>query len=61
LLLPAGFGVREFVMVALLKGTIGIGPAAALAAASRVTLTVNEIGAALPFLLFRSKPRDASS
>ena len=58
LFLPAGLGVREGVMILLLKDSIGIGPAAAIAAASRITLTVNEIGAALPFLLFRSKPRE---
>jgi len=60
LFLPAGLGVREGVMILLLKDSIGLGPAAALAAASRVTLTVNEIGAALPFLLFRRKLRDVS-
>ncbi|MGH7593543.1 MAG: UPF0104 family protein, partial [Gemmatimonadales bacterium] len=60
LFLPAGIGVREAIMVALLKDSIGIGPAAAIAVASRITLTVNEVGAALPFLLFRRKPRDVS-
>ena len=57
-LLPAGFGVREAVMITILTPSIGVGPAAALAAASRVVLTVNQVGAALPFLLFRSQPRD---
>lgn len=48
---PAGLGVREGLMILLLKDSIGIGPATALAAASRITLTVNELGVALPFLL----------
>ena len=59
-LLPAGFGVREFVMIAILAPTIGADRAAALAAVSRVVLTINQVGAALPFLLFRSKPLDLS-
>jgi hypothetical protein len=60
LFLPAGLGVREAVMVVLLRDSIGTPAALAIAAASRVTLTVNEIGAALPFLLFRRKLRDLS-
>jgi hypothetical protein len=56
--LPGGFGVREGVMIMLLKDSIGIGPATALAAASRITLTINEVGAALPFLLLRSRQSD---
>jgi hypothetical protein len=48
---PAGLGVREGLLIFMLKGTIGIGPATALAAASRITLTVNELGIAVPFLL----------
>lgn len=48
---PAGLGVREGLMILLLKDAIGLGPATALAAASRITLTVNELGVALPFLL----------
>ena len=55
LLLPGGLGIREGVMVLLLKGTIGEGPAVGLAAASRIVLTINEIGAALPFLLLRRR------
>jgi hypothetical protein len=60
LFLPAGFGVREGVMILLLNDSIGTPAAIALAAASRITLTVNEIGAALPFLLLRRKLRDPS-
>jgi hypothetical protein len=56
LLLPGGIGIREGFLVLLLKDTIGYGPAVALAALSRVTLTVNEIGAAAPFLLMRPTP-----
>jgi len=55
LLAPGGLVVREGVMLALLQGSIGIGPAAALVVASRVLLTITELGAAVPFLLFRSE------
>ncbi len=58
LVVPAGIGVREAALVFLLKGPLGLGPAVALAAASRITLTVNEIGAAVPFLFKRSTSRD---
>jgi len=58
LVAPGGLGVREAVLVALLQGTIGLGPAIAIAAASRITLTINEIGAAVPFLLLRRPTRD---
>jgi glycosyltransferase 2 family protein len=57
LFLPAGLGVREFVMIAILAPTIGPGRAAALAAVSRVVLTINQVGAAVPFLLFRRQSR----
>lgn len=60
LFLPGGFGVREGFIYLLLRGAIGEGPALALAATSRITLTVNELGAAVPFLLgWIGKPRDA--
>jgi len=58
LLLPGGLGVREFLLAELLKGRIGIGPAAALVIASRVAMTLNDLGAALFLLPFRSKSRD---
>jgi len=49
---PAGIGVREAVFVLMLEGAIGREPAAALAVASRLLLTITELGAAAPFLLF---------
>ena len=61
LIVPGGIGVREGILVMLLQGSIGLGPAAALAVASRVALTVNELGAAVPFLLLHRRPsRDAA-
>jgi hypothetical protein len=54
---PGGIGVREGVFILMLQGPIGIGAATALAIASRLLLTVTELGAAVPFLLFpRGKP-----
>jgi len=54
---PGGIGVREGVFILMLQGPIGIGAATALAFASRLLLTVTELGAAVPFLLFpRGKP-----
>jgi hypothetical protein len=54
---PGGIGVREGVFILMLQGPIGIGAATALALASRLLLTVTELGAAVPFLLFpRGKP-----
>jgi len=49
---PGGIGVREGVFILMLQGPIGIGAATALAIASRLLLTVTELGAAVPFLLF---------
>jgi len=49
---PGGIGVREGVFILMLQGSIGIGAATALAVASRLLLTVTELGAAVPFLLF---------
>lgn len=60
ILLPAGIGVREGILIVLLAPTIGVHQATALAVISRCALTVNQLGAALPFLLFRRKPRDLS-
>jgi hypothetical protein len=57
---PGGIGVREGVFILMLQGPIGIGAATALAIASRLLLTVTELGAAVPFLLFpRKKPSGA--
>jgi uncharacterized membrane protein YbhN (UPF0104 family) len=54
---PGGIGVREGVFILVLQGPLGIGAATALAVASRLLLTVTELGAAVPFLLFpRGKP-----
>jgi glycosyltransferase 2 family protein len=54
---PGGIGVREGVFILMLQGPIGIGAATALAVASRLLLTMTELGAAVPFLLFpRGKP-----
>jgi hypothetical protein len=57
LIAPGGLGVREGLFILMLEGPLGIGPATALALASRLLLTVTELGAAVPFLLFpRGKP-----
>jgi uncharacterized membrane protein YbhN (UPF0104 family) len=57
---PGGIGVREGVFILMLQGPIGIGAATALAIASRLLLTITELGAAVPFLLFpRGRPRVA--
>ena len=50
---PGGIGVREFVFFVMLDGVVGPGLAAALAVASRLLLTITELGAALPFLLMQ--------
>jgi len=55
---PGGLGVREGVFILMLQGPLGVGPATALALASRVLLTITEFGAAVPFLAFpRGDPR----
>ncbi len=61
LLVPGGFGVREGLFILMLQGPIGIGAATALALASRLLLTITEVGAAVPFLVFpRGTTRVAS-
>ncbi|HEU5039642.1 MAG TPA: lysylphosphatidylglycerol synthase domain-containing protein [Gemmatimonadales bacterium] len=52
LVAPGGLGVREGLFILMLQGSIGLGAATALALASRVLLTVTELGAAVPFLIF---------
>jgi uncharacterized membrane protein YbhN (UPF0104 family) len=47
---PGGIGPREFAFVLLLTPTVGAKAAVALAVASRLLLTITELGAALPFL-----------
>ncbi len=58
LLTPGGLGVREGILVLLLQDSIGPGNAVALAATSRLALTVNELGVALPLLLLGRSSRD---
>ncbi len=50
---PAGLGARESLFVLLLLDPLGPKLAVALALASRVLLTITELGAAAPFLLVR--------
>lgn len=52
LVAPGGLVVRESVLTLMLQGAIGLAPAAALAVASRLLLTITEVGIAVPFLLF---------
>jgi hypothetical protein len=49
---PGGLGVREGLFILMLQGPLGIGAATALALASRLLLTITELGAAVPFLVF---------
>ncbi len=61
LVAPAGIGVREGVFMLMLQATLGAPAAAALAIASRVLLTITEVGGAVPFLLTsRERARAAS-
>lgn len=55
---PAGLGTRDAMLVGLLATPIGIGPALALSAASRLAFTINELGAAAPFFFTREPTRD---
>jgi hypothetical protein len=52
LIAPGGLIVREGFMILMLQGSIGPAAAAALAVASRLMLTLTEIGVAVPFLVF---------
>jgi hypothetical protein len=49
---PGGIGVREGLFILMLQAPLGIAAATALAVASRVLLTITELGAAVPFLVF---------
>jgi hypothetical protein len=51
LVAPGGIGVREGVMILLLQAPLGLAAATVLALASRVLLTIAELGAAAPFLV----------
>jgi len=57
LIAPGGIGVREGLFILMLQAPLGIAAATVLALASRVLLTITELGAAAPFLLF--PPRSA--
>jgi uncharacterized membrane protein YbhN (UPF0104 family) len=61
LLAPGGLLVREGVLILMLQGAIGLGPAGALAAASRLMLTLTEIGVAVPFLVLSPEHRRVPS
>lgn len=52
---PGGLVVREGLLIVLLQGSVGLGAATALAIASRLLLTITELGAAVPFLLLRRR------
>lgn len=52
---PAGLGPRESLFVLLLMDPLGPKRAVALALATRVLLTITELGAAVPFLLVRKE------
>jgi uncharacterized membrane protein YbhN (UPF0104 family) len=52
---PGGIGVREGLFILMLQGPLGVGAATSLALASRLLLTVAELGAAVPFLVFRRR------
>jgi uncharacterized membrane protein YbhN (UPF0104 family) len=52
---PGGIGVREGLFILLLQGPLGVGAATSLAIASRLLLTVAELGAAVPFLAIRQR------
>ncbi|MEP6574649.1 MAG: lysylphosphatidylglycerol synthase domain-containing protein [Gemmatimonadota bacterium] len=52
ILVPAGVGPRESLFILLLTGPLGVKLAVGLAVASRILLTLTELGAAVPFLVF---------
>jgi hypothetical protein len=55
---PAGLGARDALLAGMLTVPLGTGPALALAAASRLAWTLNELGAAAPFFFTREHTRD---
>ena len=57
---PGGIGVREFVFFAMLDGVVGPANAVALAVASRLQLTLTELGAAAPFLVSTKEPNSGT-
>jgi hypothetical protein len=54
---PGGLGVREVVLISLLAPTLGWGGAVALSIASRIVLTLTEVGAPLCMLLVTRRGR----
>lgn len=61
LVAPGGLGVRESVLIVMLEPSVGLAAAGAIAVASRLLLTITELGAAAPFLLFaRERTRVAT-
>jgi hypothetical protein len=58
---PGGIGVREGLFILMLQGPLGISAATALALASRVWLTIAELGSAVPFLAFGRSKMNAPS
>jgi glycosyltransferase 2 family protein len=61
LLAPGGLLVRESFLVLLLEPSIGLGAAGALAVASRLMLTLTEVGVAVPFLIVSTERRRVPS
>jgi uncharacterized membrane protein YbhN (UPF0104 family) len=58
---PGGVGVREAILVALLRGRLGSADALVLAAASRAILTLVDVGAAVTGVaIVRARARDES-
>ncbi len=55
LVAPGGIGVRESVMILLLQAPMGLAAATVVALSSRVLLTITELGAAAPFLVFSDR------
>ncbi|MGH7631613.1 MAG: hypothetical protein ACREOF_19935, partial [Gemmatimonadales bacterium] len=55
LMAPGGLGVREGVMILILQAPLGLAAATVLALASRILLTIVELGAAAPFLAFSDR------
>lgn len=54
---PGGLGTRELAFTLLLAPTVGVKLATALAVATRLLLTITELGAVLPFLPAMRRPR----
>lgn len=60
LLAPGGLGVREMVFVLITQSSLGAGQALALAAVSRLGMTVADLAAAAPFVVSKRVTRDAA-